>query len=76
MGSLQGRRPVAKSPPSHEWRDIAMTKRNWKKHLTDNERKELFQLEKKLDALAIKTLILRNLRTKIQNRASARAGKA
>jgi len=53
-----------------------MTKRNWKKHLTDNERNTLAQLEKKLSDLAIKTLVLRNLRTKIQNRASARAGKA
>lgn len=53
-----------------------MTKRNWKKHLTDNERNELARLEKRLADLAIKTLILRNIRTKIQNRASARAGKA
>jgi hypothetical protein len=53
-----------------------MKKRNWKKQLNVNERNELARLDKILSDLAIKTLILRNLRSKIQNRASVRAGKA
>jgi len=61
---------------SHDLHEIVMTKRNWKKYLTTSEQKELIRLERQLASLAVKILVPKNLRTKIQNRATARAGKA
>ena len=48
--------------------------RDWRSHLTGEERKELRRLEKliaKAEAMAVMPRLLRN---KIQNRATARAG--
>lgn len=52
-----------------------MVPRDWEKRLTAAERKALKALDNKIAALSDQVSILRMRRTKIQNRASARAKK-
>jgi hypothetical protein len=47
--------------------------RNWRKYLTEQERKEIMHLDARIKKMDSNTDILRSRRNKIQNRATARA---
>lgn len=51
------------------------TTRDWKAHLTAAEKKRLAVIDREMDALETKIVLLRAERTRIQNRATVRAGK-
>jgi hypothetical protein len=50
-------------------------KRNWERHLTSAERRELADLDRQIKTLDEQSTNLRGRRQRIQNRATARAGK-
>lgn len=66
----------ADSPRAHDnHMSEKRTKRDWRACLTPAERKRLATLERELTKLDSKVMLLRAERTRIQNRATVRAGK-
>jgi hypothetical protein len=54
-------------------RGMGVAKRDWAKHLKDEERKALQRLDNKIAQLVEHLAVLRTRRIRIQNRATARA---
>lgn len=54
---------------------MSRPRRDWKAKLTAAEKKRLASIEREMDALETKLVLLRSERNRIQNRATVRAGK-